>query len=96
MKFESKFGIGEIVIREHHKNGKMVGEDRMMEVIGVHFGKDTNGIVEAVYVCEDSSNGHRQMYAEHMLVGDPDFDQETGKYPQDVLEGETNAEQINN
>lgn len=91
MKFESKFGIGEIVIRESHQNGKMV-QERMMEVIGISFGKDHNGNLGACYVCEDTQNGHRQHYDENMLVGDPDFDQEKGKYPQHILDGETNAE----
>lgn len=77
--FESEFGLGEIVIRESHKNGAMV-QERMMEVIGVvfsGFGKN----LETSYVCEDAENGHRQAYTASMLVGDPDFDQEKGEYP---------------
>lgn len=94
MKFESKFGLGEIVIREHHKNGKMVGDDRMMEVIAVVIEKSDDGGFDFAYTCEDTQNGHRGMYRENMLVGDPEFDQEKGAYPQEVLDGETNAEII--
>lgn len=87
MKFESKFGVGEIVIRESHQNGKLA-QERMMEVIAVLFGKEN----EVSYICEDTHNGHRQQYCESMLVGDPDFDQEAGSYPKEPEEGETNAE----
>ena len=78
MIFESKFGIGEIVIRESHKNGRMV-QERMMEVIAVSFG--TDGDIN--YLCEDAQHGQRQFYTESMLVGDPDFCQETGTYPKE-------------
>lgn len=87
MKFESKFGIGEIVIRESHQNGKMV-QERMLEVTGIIFEK--NGIA---YICEDTKNGHRMPYAEDMLVGDPDFDQDKGEYPVAILNGDTNREE---
>ncbi|CAH6977861.1 hypothetical protein VCHA53O466_140024 [Vibrio chagasii] len=85
MKFESKFGLKEIVIREAHKNGKMVHE-RMMEVVGIAF--DVEGKVS--YLCEDTKAGIRQWYSESMLVGDPLFDQEAGAYPDEPEEGETN------
>jgi len=91
MKFESKFGIGEIVIRETHQNGKMV-QERMMEVIGVNFGKSSSGSIACSYLCEDTQNGHRQFYDEPMLVGDPDFDQNKGKYPYGIIDGDTNRE----
>jgi len=83
---KSAFGIGEIVIREVHTNGKSVSA-RMMEVISIIF----NHCGEVTYACEDAYNGHRQIYSESMLVGDPDFDQKAGKYPKEVLPEETNA-----
>ena len=49
MKFESKFGIGEIVIRESHKNRDMV-QERMMEVIGIVFGMVSSGVRETTYI----------------------------------------------
>jgi len=84
MKFESKFGLGEIVIRETHKNGEMV-QERMMEVVSIIIGshKGCDGGIEYAYCCEDTQNGHRQMYEEGMLVGDPDFDQDVGAYPKE-------------
>ena len=84
MEFSSKFGLGEIVIRESHKNGVMV-QERMMEIIAISFAYD--GVC---YVCEDAQNGHRQGYTEDMLVGDPDFDQYKGAYPIEVLDGDSN------
>ena len=85
MKFESSFGLGEIVIRESHQNGAMV-QERMMEVVGIHFGKSSEGgTVEAGYICECAKTGNRQMYAEHMLAGDKDFNQDAGEYPEDIL-----------
>ncbi len=88
MKFTTKFGLGEIVIRESHKNGQMV-QERMMEVIGIVI-QPTNTTEGAAYfaeyLCEDTTNGHRQIYAEAMLVGDPDFNQDTGKYEAEILD----------
>ncbi|MCY9861159.1 hypothetical protein OTK49_01270 [Vibrio coralliirubri] len=73
---ESNMGLREIVIRESHQNGEMV-QERMMEVVCVIFLSDDT----VHYVCEDTYHGNRQVYSESMLVGDPDFDQEEGKYP---------------
>lgn len=84
MIFESKFGIGEIVIRESHKNGDMV-QERMVEVIAIIFGNVSNGVRQISYICEDTTNGHRQQYCESMLVGDPDFNQDLGKYPTEPI-----------
>lgn len=84
MIFKTKFGIGEVVIRETHKNGEMV-QERMMEVVAIYICKSDadDRIVDLAYICEDVQNGHRQHYSESMLVGDPDFDQAAGEYPKD-------------
>lgn len=85
--FESSIGLREIVIRESHKNGEMV-QERMMEVVGLIFTSDG----AAHYICEDAQHGHRQVYSESMIVGDPDFDQEAGAYPISVEDSmDTNA-----
>lgn len=86
MKFNSKFGLDEIVIRESNKNGDMVAE-RMMEVVCIVFEKNTVG-----YVCEDTQNGHRQVYSEAQLIGDKDFDQELGRYPKDKCDNSNENE----
>lgn len=85
--FDAKMGLREIVIRESHKNGEMV-QERMMEVISVIISAEN----EAHYLCEDTHHGHRQVYSESMLVGDPDFDQQNGAYPKSPEEtNHTNA-----
>ena len=78
MKFESKFGIGEIVCYEpHRREDRHVGAfDAMMEVQGVFFGMD--GKVE--YICRYPLSGLTAGFSESQLIGDPDFDQENG-YP---------------
>lgn len=88
--FDTKMGLREIVIRESHKNGEMV-QERMMEVISVIISAED----EAHYLCEDAHHGHRQVYSESMLVGDPDFSQEKGAYPKSPEDtGDTNAVQV--
>lgn len=87
MKFTTKFGLGEIVIRESHKNGQMV-QERMMEVVGIIIQPTDTAegpTYIAEYLCEDTTNGHRQIYTEAMLVGDPDFNQDTGSYDAEIL-----------
>lgn len=73
MKFESKFGIGEIVIYEPHRRGERQ-TDVLLEVQGVYFGMD--GKVE--YVCRYPGNGATVGFSESQLVGDPGFNQDTG------------------
>lgn len=92
MKFESKFGLGEIVIRESHQNGKLV-QERMMEVIAITVERRGDKL-EYGYVCEDTLNGHRQMYSEDMLVGDPDYDQDKSGYIQEIDPNETNRTEV--
>jgi hypothetical protein len=73
MKFESKFGIGEIVIYEpHHRADKP--NDSLLEVQGIYFGM--SGKTE--YICRYPSSGVTVSFSESQLVGDPDFDQVNG------------------
>lgn len=74
MKFESKYGLGEIVSYTRYKN-KVVVLDAMLEVIGVHFSVEGIG-----YYCRGTNNIVVH-FAEEDLEGDPDFDQEAGCYP---------------
>lgn len=76
MKFESKFGIGEIVAYEpHQRNDKeYTPNDALLEVQGVYFGMD--GKIE--YICRYPATGVTTGFSECQLIGDPDFSQETG------------------
>lgn len=72
MKFESKFGIGEIVAYEPHDRGKPSGE--FLEVQAVSF--DIGGCIN--YLCRYPRTGVTVYFHECQLIGDPDFNQETG------------------
>lgn len=74
MKFESKFGIGEIVIYQPcNKAGHIASE--MLEVVAIVFEKECTMIY-----CRDPRNSGIYPLREHDLIGDPDFNQETGTY----------------
>ena len=79
MKFESKYGIGEVCI--YNPNPKRGMSDAMVKILGVKFVVDSSPL----YICEHSCNGgvFRTEICESMLEGDPDFNQETG-YPDDI------------
>lgn len=76
MKFESKFGVGEIVAYEprQREDKESRCEDALMEVQGIYFGMD--GKIE--YICRYPSSGVTAGFSESQLIGDPDFSQETG------------------
>lgn len=80
MKFESMYGIGEILIWQ-----KMGRDDRqmaseMVEVVSIIFGKNSvSGDGEHVYNCR-FPDGRTVVLSETELQGDPDFDQEDGCY----------------
>lgn len=83
MKFESKFGIGEIVIKEVRKNGEFIN-DFIYEVKAVVFGTGSTdpSRIETMYSVFDARTGAISWMNEYELIGDPLFDQELGKYPQ--------------
>lgn len=85
MKFESKFGIGEIVSTRQIIRSGRIRPDELLEVIGVVFSKDKTPI----YACR-LPNMLPAYFDEHELTGDPTFNQETGEYPPqndaDILE----------
>lgn len=74
MKFETKFGLGEIVYytRFNHKNAK---HDEFLEVVAITFEKRT-----VTYHCR-FPQGITVGFKECDLIGDSDFDQELGEYP---------------
>ena len=73
MKFESKFGIGEIVAYEpHRRNGKP--NDELLAVQGIQFGMNNH----VDYICRYPRTGVIVVFKESQLIGDPDFDQEKG------------------
>lgn len=76
MKFESKYGIGEIVSYEPHQrtDKEFIPNDALLEVQGVFFGMD--GKIE--YVCRYPATGLTTGFSESQLIGDPEFNQETG------------------
>lgn len=73
MRFESKFGIGEIVWYVP-KNRSEKPNDVFLEVQGIYFGMDD----KIEYICRYPSTGVTCNFSESQLDGDPDFNQETG------------------
>jgi|TARA_R110002072_G_scaffold296457_2_gene468332 hypothetical protein len=80
MKFETEFGLGEIVYysRRGHEKAK---HDEFLEVIAITF--DKNG---TTYHCR-YPQGITVAFTEHDLTGDPDFNQDEGKYDYDICDG---------
>ncbi len=76
MKFESKFGPDEIVVKDIYQGEKLIAS-HLLKV--VHIVVDANGTV--AYLCENPDNLSRHYYLESDLEGDPDYDQEAGCYP---------------
>jgi hypothetical protein len=75
MKFESPFGIGEIVTTHQLRSGDRIRHDLIGEVLGITFLKDGQ---QSIHV--RTSDGHMMQFLPSELIGDPDFDQESGKY----------------
>lgn len=77
MKYESKFGMGEIVTtKQISKKGKFI-RDEIGEVVAVQFDKT------AITILVRMANAQGiHSFRECDLIGDPDFDQEAGKYPE--------------
>jgi hypothetical protein len=77
MIFESKFGLGEIVIHRVNLRNDIVNEE-MYEVCGITFQKG----VEPVVAVRNPKDGMHRIFLESELIGDPDFDQIAG-YPEE-------------
>ena len=85
MKFESKFGLGEIVIINN--NDELSCESRRIKlpelvakVVAIIF--EMNGHIKygIEIITKDNFVQHKYAY-ECELLGDPDFDHDLGKYP---------------
>lgn len=78
MKFETKFGIGEIVhFNPSTKNHRL--NDELLKVVGIYIDADKS----VRYVCQWPQTGFCASYTENQIKGDPDFNQEAGEYPED-------------
>jgi len=75
MKFESRYGIGEIVIYDPLKRKDACGTDQLLEVQGVSFSMEGTH-----YFCRYPTTGVTAVFSEKQLEGDPLFDQEKGCY----------------
>lgn len=73
MKFESKFGIGEIVYKEWKKADGRIVCDEYLEVVAIMFNRD-----KPVIVCRYPNTGTTVQFSESELTNDPDFDQKAG------------------
>lgn len=82
MKFESAFGLGEIVLTKQHTRESRIFMDSILKVIAIQFSLD-DGIF---YACRDAERGGILYYTESELIGDPDFNQETGKYLEEEMQ----------
>lgn len=76
MKFESKFGIGEILITNQKVRGDRINQDVIGECIGISFQVGAS----PVYCLRIGGTGQTHNFMEAELIGDPDFNQENG-YP---------------
>ncbi|MCC2615980.1 hypothetical protein LJ739_06975 [Aestuariibacter halophilus] len=75
MKFESKFGIGEIVCRDVMKSDELYSSE-LYEVVSISFGKDGRQVISCLH-----AQTQRIIHFDPVdIEGDPDFDQSSGKY----------------
>lgn len=74
MKFESEFGLGEIVATKPPTSTDRQVVDQLLEVVAISFGKE--GGVDVV--CRYPQSGILQVFKESELDGDPSFNQEHG------------------
>lgn len=88
MKFESKFGVGEVCIYNHESSHNPDGVDKrtmpdeLVKIIGVFFDLD-GGVTYHGELMTKSAGIQRLQIHEGMLLGDDDFDQEEGRYLND-------------
>lgn len=78
MKFETKIGINEIVEYNVYKGEELINSE-FLKVKAITFTVD--GI--ASYLCEYPASGIQKYFDECEIIGDPEFDQELGKYPEE-------------
>lgn len=88
MKFESKFGLGEVCIYNHdvsYKPGSVderTVTDILVKIVDITF--NTQGIVYyTIELTTQAAGIQRLSVNENSLTGDPAFDQEAGEYPEE-------------
>lgn len=79
MKFTTPFGLGEIVCTHQRNTGNGTYPDMLMKVVAIQI--DIDGRVS--YLCRNALAGNIVVCAEDELIGDPAFDQDAGKYPEE-------------
>ena len=79
MKFDTKFGIGEIVYYTRMGHPK-AQHDSFLEVVAISITRD-----HVTYCCRYDT-GIVSVFTEKDLIGDEEFNQETGEYPYNIEE----------
>lgn len=78
MNISTKFGLREIVTTHQRRIGDRIIPDLIGEVVSIQVSVLPEGTVYFVRV----TGGQILPFAEDDLIGDPDYDQEAGKYPE--------------
>lgn len=78
MKFETQFGLGEIVCTRQQQTSHGLYKDALLKVVAIQFALGG----DIAYLCRAADTGIIVPMCEAELIGDPDFDQESG-YPKD-------------
>lgn len=79
MNIQTKFGLREIVTTHQRHKGDQILPDLIGEVVTIQVSTMATGTVYFVRV----TGGQILPFGEDELIGDPDFDHEAGKYPDD-------------
>ena len=77
MKFNTSFGLGEIVCTHQRETANGLYPDMILKVVATQIALDG----QVAYLCRNALSGNIVVCAGHELIGDPAFDQEAGKYP---------------
>ena len=84
MKFESEFGIGEVVFIMDAVKHIEGAEDHIAQILAIIFSR---GAIEyLVEIAHASGPVQRLHYQGWQLTGDPTYDQEKGEYPPNPTE----------
>ena len=86
MKFESKYGLGEICLvnmQEAQPNMERMLPELMVKVLAVTFEVDGRWFYTVEHIDNNRKIGRFTM-PETEMTGDPDYDQETGGYPDEA------------
>lgn len=73
---QTKFGLGEIVATHQKRMGNRIILDQIGEVVTIQVSTISAGTIYFVRI-----GGRILPFGEDELIGDPDYDQEKGGYP---------------